>query len=306
MYWRNRLCPLLSSLAFLLITVPAAAQDEGGAGGDRSAAETDETDDSESSAKPSEEGGEPSGTKETDATGGNDGSKETSSKPNKDRESEHGSYEWKPSFGAGLEYGLFFTQLERWNTHLLEPSDAPAFDIDNISSFQFVAEASILEGSRFSLFAGLDSPFSNNPELMAVYGGVEPAFAFRRGDWEMALGVGVGLGSVSLSTRAGSEFDAGLVTVRPTFELRRYVDEFAAGYLRFGFNQWLPFNPESDDLEIEVREGAPGQATESVVRRRRVRGARCAIRPLSKTRQTGPGYRRRRSPRRHRRLQRRG
>jgi outer membrane protein OmpA-like peptidoglycan-associated protein len=189
--------------------------------------------------------------------------KEKGAPDKKKRESEHGSYEWKPSYGGGVEYGLFFTGLDRWNRNLLAPSDAAQFDTSTVSSFTFALEASLLEGSRITLFSGIETPFSNDPDLMAIYGGLEPAFAFRRNAWELSLGFGVGLGSLNLQTNANQEFDSGLVMLRPAFEVRRYFGEIMAAYLRFGFNQWLPFNGSSDDLTIESDAGTGTAGDES-------------------------------------------
>lgn len=258
MDWQTPFCIVAAALAVSLTATPVAAQsdDSGGQTADEetSAEQSDQTNESDNDNKaPTTSDGE-------DAEAAKSGDQEDGSA--EARESAHGEYEWKPSYGAGLEYGLFFSDLGRWNSNLMGPSDAPEFDIGSVSSFNLALEASFLEGSRLTLFAGLDTPFSSNPGLTAVYGGLEPAFAFRRGEWEMALGFGVGLGSVNLNTDAGSEFSAGLVTLRPAFEVRRYIDEFAAGYLRFGFNQWLPFNADSNDIQIQHPDERPGQVGE--------------------------------------------
>ena len=178
------------------------------------------------------------------------GDDEASGEEDNREESEHGSYEWKPSYGGGIEYGLFYNSLDRLNLHLLESGNAPPVDARTVSSLTLSAEASLIEGSRITLFAGFEKPFSSNPNVLAVYGGLEPAFAFRRGNWEMALGIGIGIGSVRVSTESSGSLNAGLVTLRPVIELRRYVDEFFAAYARIGFNQWLPYNASGDGLSI--------------------------------------------------------
>jgi outer membrane protein OmpA-like peptidoglycan-associated protein len=291
MDWQTPFCIVAAALAVSLTATPVAAQsdDSGGQTADETSAEqseqTDESDtenDDTAASDSEDEDAAESDNQDEDAAESDDQDEDAAESDDQDddpdteeadsgdqengseeaRESAHGEYEWKPSYGGGLEYGLFFSDLGRWNSNLMGPNDAPAFDIGSVSSFNFALEASFLEGSRLTLFAGLDTPFSSNPGLTAVYGGLEPAFAFRRDQWEMALGFGVGLGSVNLSTDAGSEFSAGLVTLRPTFEVRRYIDEFAAGYLRFGFNQWLPFNADSDDFEIQRPDERPTQVGE--------------------------------------------
>lgn len=179
------------------------------------------------------------------------------------RESAHGSYEWKPSFGGGLEYGLFFSQLERWNTYVIDPAVAERLDINTLWYLDVAAEASVLEGTRFTIFGGLQRPFDGAPQVRAMYIGLEPAFAFRRDFWELALGVGAAIGRTSLEVEGEGSMDAGLVVLRPFLELRRYLGTFAAVYGRFGFHQWLVNNPEFEgDLQFtgadtNLDEGGP-------------------------------------------------
>jgi hypothetical protein len=169
-----------------------------------------------------------------------------------ERESEHGSYEYKRSYGAGIEYGGFFSGLDRWNQNVLEPNNGPTLGANALSSITLAVEASFLENTRLTAFAGFDSPFSSNPSIGAIYGGLEPAFAFRSDMWELAIGLGVGVGKVNLDTDGSGSFESGVVTLRPAIEVRRYFGEIAAVYARVGFNQWLPFNPEGDGLSIDT------------------------------------------------------
>jgi flagellar motor protein MotB len=233
-----------------------AAQD--GNGEASSATSTDDSND----ASETDASGEASSDEEDEEADGDDGD-DTSEEP---EESEHGSYEWKPSYGGGIGYGLFYSGLDRWNLHLLEPNGVPSLDAKTVSSLTLSAEASLIEGSRLTVFAGFEKPFHSNPSLLAVYGGLEPAFAFRRGDWEMALGIGVGIGSVKLSTENRGSFNAGLVVLRPVLEIRRYVDELFAAYVRLGFNQWLPYNASGDELSIRAPEQSrPGLPEENLL-----------------------------------------
>jgi hypothetical protein len=117
----------------------------------------------------------------------------------KEKKSEDGSYEWKRSFGGGLEFGLWFSPLNRWESNLIqdrgltgEINSSPLYHLD------LAAEASVLEGTRFSIFGGIQRPFDGTPKIGSFYVGLEPAFAFRRDMWEIALGIGAGLGSTSL------------------------------------------------------------------------------------------------------------
>ena len=170
------------------------------------------------------------------------------------KESAHGSYEWKASFGGGLEYGIFFTELERWNTYILDENVAQRLDISSLWYIDLAAEASVLEGTRFSVFGGMQRPFKGDPSVRALYVGLEPAFAFRRDFWELALGIGAGLGSAKLELETGESMNAGLVVLRPFLEVRRYIGTFSAVYGRFGFHQWLVNNPEFVDLDFTVPE----------------------------------------------------
>lgn len=171
-------------------------------------------------------------------------------------ESAHGSYEWKQSYGVGLEYGQFYTGLDRWNDYLLSPNGAETFNGAPLHSFELAGEISPFEGALFTAFAGLETPLGSTPSIFSAYGGLEPAFAFRRGPWALGFGVAVSAGTVQLDTGSNS-FSAGLVTLRPNVELRRYFNESLAAYANIGFKQWLPFNADTSDLNIQ-RPLAPG------------------------------------------------
>lgn len=168
------------------------------------------------------------------------------------RESADGSYEWKPSWGVGLEAGFWFMGMERWNAQLIEPNGETPFDQTGLWHFDLFVEASLLENTRISLFGGFQTPFGDNPSLSAWYVGLEPAFAFRRDMWEVALGVGVGFGAVSNEYQSGNSLDASLVLMRPFLEVRRYLTDWMGVYGRFGFNQWLISDPELDGLLFTV------------------------------------------------------
>lgn len=177
-----------------------------------------------------------------------------------DRESAHGSHAWQLSYGGGLEAGLFFSQLGRWNTQLLEPNGKTQFDTDVLMNLDFALEVSPLEGGRFTLFGGLQGPFSDDPSISAMYIGLEPAFAFRRDAWELALGVGVGVGGVDMTLDSGESVSAGLLLLRPFIEARTYASEWMAAYLRFGFNYWNVRDPEFTGLSFNNSIGALNQA----------------------------------------------
>ncbi|TDP76455.1 OmpA family protein [Bradymonas sediminis] len=175
-------------------------------------------------------------------------------------------YEWKPSWGAGVEAGVFFNGLERWNANLLDGQRE--FDTNALYHFDAAVEASLLEGTRLSVFGGYTTPFVDNPSFGAWYIGVEPAFAFRRDMWEMAIGMGVAMGQAGVSVDPDMSADTSLVLLRPFLEVRRYLGTNAAVYLRGGFNQFLPYDVETDGLTFgtniqsntssdELNEGGP-------------------------------------------------
>ncbi len=185
-----------------------------------------------------------------------------------DRESSDGAYEWKSSWGAGAEFGVWFTDFERWeictndaNTtfqedcYLTKPNTTLKTDHSTVFNLDLYVEASLLEGTRISLFGGIQTPFASDPSVTGLYIGLEPAFAFRRDDWELALGVGVALGSAKLEHDSGEIMDASLTLLRPFIELRRYLNTWSAVYGRVGFNQWLVgSDPELENITLAVSE----------------------------------------------------
>lgn len=174
--------------------------------------------------------------------------------------SEHGSYEWKRSWGIGVELGFFPTPLDRWDEYLLKVNDQPTLDTAGAWHADFSAEAAYLEGVRLEIFGGVATPFHGDPSLLAVYGGVAPGFTVRRDAWEMALGGQVGVGVVDLELDEGASADAGLVVVRPFVEVRRHLSERVAVYGRGGFSAWVPFNVSTDGLFFGFSPADPGEA----------------------------------------------
>ena len=183
-----------------------------------------------------------------------------------EKESEDGSYGWKRSFGGGLEYGLWFSPLNRWESRFFGPEPAAGLvgeiNASPLWSLDLAVEASLLEGTRITLFGGMQRPFSGEPKIGSFYLGLEPAFAFRRDMWEIALGIGVGIGSTRFEVETGENMKAGLVLLRPFVEVRRYFGTLFGVYLRGGFNQWLVNNPEFEGIEFaaadtNLDEGAP-------------------------------------------------
>ncbi len=189
---------------------------------------------------------------EADADADADAKKD--SKKDEKRESEDGDYEWKLSYGGGLEVGAFFTGMERWNAQLLEESGQPTFDTDAALNIDLALEVYPVESLRVTLFGGLQGPLSGPaPWARAVYVGIEPAFAARRGMWELALGVGAGVGGLNVGVEDVGEVSAGLVLMRPFVEVRRYLEDWVAVYGRFGFNYWVTHSVEGEGFEESAR-----------------------------------------------------
>jgi hypothetical protein len=245
MHWRTRLiiASVVSLLAAPVVMSPAVA----------TAAENDDTETSST-----QEGGTDGESSEQETASQQEDEASDGAEQAEKRESEHGSYEYKRSYGAGIEYGGFFTDMGRWNQNLMEPSNAPTFDRTALHSFTLSVEASFLESTRLTAFAGFESAFSDNPGVSAIYGGLEPAFAFRQDQWELSIGMGVGAGKINVDTDNSGSFETGVIVLRPAIEVRRYFKEIAAVYARIGFNQWLPFNPDSNGLAIGTNNANAG------------------------------------------------
>ncbi len=169
------------------------------------------------------------------------------------KESADGSYEFKRSFGAGVELGLFFTPFERWNNELLSRNGVAEFDTDVALNVDLAVEFSPIEGGRFAVFGGWQSPGTAEPTLNAIYLGLEPAFAFRKSRWELAVGSGFGIGRLDMALDNGAGLQSSLVLLRPFIEARTYAAKFAAVYARFGFNYWHVYDEELTGLMPENR-----------------------------------------------------
>jgi outer membrane protein OmpA-like peptidoglycan-associated protein len=177
------------------------------------------------------------------------------------RESADGSYEFKRSFGAGVELGLFFSPFERWNRELLERNNVAEFDTDVALNVDLAIEFSPFEGGRFAVFGGWQSPGTDEPSLNAIYLGIEPAFAFRKSRWELAVGSGFGIGRLDMALADDKGLQSSMVLLRPFVEARTYAAKFAAVYARFGFNYWHVYDEELTGLEPTNRR--PGVTTDS-------------------------------------------
>ncbi len=163
--------------------------------------------------------------------------------------SAHGSYEWKMSWGGGLEYGLFFTNLDRWNTHIINPASLNTFDTSFLAAHELAIEIAPVEGLRVSAFGGLMTSYGSDPGLDIFYFGLEPAFTVRRSIWEFAVGAGIGYGGVSLRL-ADHDGSGGSLLVRPFVEARVYPTDFMAVYARVAFVMMRVLDFEADNIQI--------------------------------------------------------
>ena len=234
------LMALLAAFLFSSVASPAWAQDA-----EEKKEETSKEEKSSDEEKSDEEKDEEESDEESDEE------EDEKEEDEEDRESEHGEYEFKRSYGGGVEFGLFFSPFERWNAILLEPNGEPEFDTDVALNLDLAFEVTPLEGARFAIFGGMQGTGTNNPGLSALYFGLEPAFAFRRERWELAVGTAIGFGRLDLSLDSGNSARTGLILARPFIEARTYAAKFAAIYARLGFNYWHVYNEELSDLLVE-------------------------------------------------------
>ncbi len=169
-------------------------------------------------------------------------------KPN--RVSANGSYEFKPTWGIGLQYGLTFTELDNFNNYLLLPSKQNYYKVNYVAEHELYGEWSPVEGFRISIFGGWQSAYIKNTGYDYFYGGIEPAFAARRSFYEFAVGLGLAYGG-SLYSSESDEMDNGLkghgLMVRPFVEARFYPCDIFAIYLRLAFNYVRDFGVEATD-----------------------------------------------------------
>ncbi len=166
----------------------------------------------------------------------------------KKRESAHGSYEFKPSYGGGIELGYFFNDLGRWNTHLLKPNNVATFDVSGLGAIEGAFEVSPVENLRVSALLAYQTTLGGDPSLSAIFGGLEPMLTARRGSVEIGVGISLGGGGASLSLDSGEEGTTPFFLARPVIEGRYYLNEMSALYLRLAFEYWLTGDFESDDL----------------------------------------------------------
>jgi outer membrane protein OmpA-like peptidoglycan-associated protein len=192
---------------------------------------------------------------EADAEADAEAEKKGKKKKEKEKESKDGDYEFKLAYGGGLEVGAFFNGLERWNAQILEETGLPTFDTDASLNLDLALEVYPVESLRLSLFGGIQGPLSGSPApwARAVYVGIEPAFAARRGPWEVALGVGAGVGGLNVGVEDTGEISAGLVMLRPFVEVRNYLNDSLGVYGRFGFNYWATHSLDVEGFEESTR-----------------------------------------------------
>jgi outer membrane protein OmpA-like peptidoglycan-associated protein len=158
------------------------------------------------------------------------------------RVSANGNYEFKPSWGIGLQYGLTFTEMENWNDYALKPSHQDFYDVHFVADHELYGEWTPVEGFRISLFAGYQSLYISDPGFSYIYGGLEPAFSVRRSFYEFAVGLGLAYGGSI--TDAKSDVNGHGLLVRPFVEARFYPCDIFAIYLRLAFSYYKEFGFE--------------------------------------------------------------
>ena len=162
------------------------------------------------------------------------------------RESKNGKYEFKRSWGIGLQYGLSFTDLTNWNDYLLTPNGHSKIDgYGFVAEHELYVEVTPVEGFRLSAFGGWQSPYIfENTGFHYFYGGIEPAWSIRRSFYEFAVGLGIGYGQYML--KAASDATGHGLLLRPFIEGRLYPCDIFAIYLRVGFMFTKSFGFDKD------------------------------------------------------------
>ncbi|MCL2326111.1 MAG: OmpA family protein [Proteobacteria bacterium] len=168
------------------------------------------------------------------------------------RVSADGSYQFKPSWGIGLQYGMTFTDMANWNDYLLKPGRQNYFDVNFVAEHELYGEWTPIEGFRISAFFGYQSLYITNTSFNYIYGGIEPAFSVRRSFYEFAVGLGLAYGYSLLGyeEKAGNinnDLDGHGILVRPFVEARFYPTDIFAIYLRVAFAYYKEFGLELSD-----------------------------------------------------------
>ena len=162
------------------------------------------------------------------------------------RVSKNGDYQFKPSWGIGLQYGMTFTDMSNWNDYLLVPAKQNYFDVNFVAEHELYIEFTPVEGFRLSIFGGWQSLYITDTGFNYAYGGLEPAFSVRRSFYEFAVGIGVGYGYSWLDSKVNDMDGHGLL-LRPFVEARFYLCDVFALYLRVAFSYYKEFGLEPTD-----------------------------------------------------------
>ena len=149
------------------------------------------------------------------------------------------AYAFKPSWGIGLQYGMTFTEMDSWNSYLMD-QNGHHFKTRFSGEHDLYIEVTPVEGFRISAFGGWTSVYKWDPGYDYFYGGIEPAWSVRRSFYELAAGLGVGYGQYRLSTAQSEKKGHGLL-LRPFIEGRVYPCDFMAIYLRLGITVMKSF-----------------------------------------------------------------
>ena len=169
-------------------------------------------------------------------------------KTTEQRVSANGSYQFKPSWGIGLQYGLTFTEMTNWNDYLLIPGHQNYFDVNFVADHELYVEFTPVEGFRISVMGGFSSLYISDTGFSYAFGGVEPAFSVRRSFYEFAVGLGLGYGYSLLDSDSADDMDGHGLLLRPFVEARFYPCDIFAIYLRLAFSYYKEFGLEASDF----------------------------------------------------------
>ena len=173
-----------------------------------------------------------------------DTSADTSAKASTEkRVSANGSYEFKPSWGIGIQYGITFTGMDNWSDYLLKPNYLNTFETNSfVADHDLYLEFTPVDGFRISAFGGWQTLYHfEDTGFHYFYGGLEPAWSVRRSFYEFAVGIGIGYGQYWLMNEAVGDTKGHGLLVRPFIEGRLYPCDVFAIYLRLGFEYMKSF-----------------------------------------------------------------
>lgn len=159
---------------------------------------------------------------------------------------------FSPTIGVGLDTGLFFTSLTRFNDYILEPNDRDTFGVLGTQNLDLSVESEVVENFRVAILGGTTFAWQRDPSLFGWYVGLEPAYVAGDDEWGLGVGLSGAVGGLRITTEDDDRVAMSLARMRMFVEVRRYFSENLAAQVRGGWNHWWPSNPRSDELDLEA------------------------------------------------------